>query len=376
MTLQTTFPGLVVLHAVHDVLTTRQMMLRDPADPTTAVVAVDLDPLPAATDLNDVICRAVAEAAAKAWPGCYDTVLSTTFDKGFVTDAALNSAITSAGLAGRVSAAWLRAAASLVAAGMPPLPPQNSLSELLTPLASVFGPAPVLLVSLLAAAPAGERLDALGRALVSIASKTPFRVHLVVPVHVAASMELDQVNYLAAAAAAANSSRPVPDEGDEPGDARGSSFPTAASSAAAMDEPTTTLSSAVGKPHPESPGEQKLARWLAEDRMLGGLFHFNQTVHTARQSRYRVDLVWPEGRVVIEVDGYRTHSTPHQFRFDRHRDYELALTGYLVLRLTHQEVMQDTAIAVEKIRDVVRVRGHAESGHEADPAAREICHEC
>ena len=60
--------------------------------------------------------------------------------------------------------------------------------------------------------------------------------------------------------------------------------------------------------------------------------------------------------MVVEVDGYRWHSDPQTFRQDRHRDYELVVTGYLVLRLTHDEVMEDPALALEKIRDLVAFR--------------------
>jgi very-short-patch-repair endonuclease len=44
------------------------------------------------------------------------------------------------------------------------------------------------------------------------------------------------------------------------------------------------------------------------------------------------------------------------YRGDRHRDYELLISGYVVLRLPHEQVLEDPAIAVEKIRDVVRFR--------------------
>jgi very-short-patch-repair endonuclease len=39
-----------------------------------------------------------------------------------------------------------------------------------------------------------------------------------------------------------------------------------------------------------------------------------------------------------------------------HRDYELALSGYTVLRLANDEVVQDFGRAIEKIRDLVRLR--------------------
>lgn len=111
-----------------------------------------------------------------------------------------------------------------------------------------------------------------------------------------------------------------------------------------------------GRPHPFSPGEQKLATLLAQDAELASLFKFNQRLQSVRLSQYVVDLLWPEGRVVVEVDGYRHHGNRFGFRRDRNRDYELLISDYIVLRLPHDEVMSDAEVAIEKIRDVVRFR--------------------
>jgi very-short-patch-repair endonuclease len=114
-----------------------------------------------------------------------------------------------------------------------------------------------------------------------------------------------------------------------------------------------------GRPHPFSRSEQLLAARLAADRELGGLFAWNAVVETARRQAYRVDLLWSEGRVVVEVDGYDTHGGRAAFHHDRERDYELLVSGYLVLRLPHDAVLSDVEIALEKIRDVVRFRRNA-----------------
>jgi very-short-patch-repair endonuclease len=111
-----------------------------------------------------------------------------------------------------------------------------------------------------------------------------------------------------------------------------------------------------GAPHPLSEIEQRLARMLGDDAELGALFHFNWLVDTVRGSRPKVDLVWMEGRLVVELDGYPDHTTRRAFISDRNRDYELALSGYTVLRLANDEVQQDFGRAVEKIRDLVRLR--------------------
>ncbi len=107
-----------------------------------------------------------------------------------------------------------------------------------------------------------------------------------------------------------------------------------------------------GAPHPLSDIEKRLAKALVADPELGHLFGFNQTIVTVRGSRPKVDLLWCEGRLVIEIDGFDNHGTRRAFRDDRHRDYELMASGYIVLRLPNEEIAQDCGRAVEKIRDL------------------------
>jgi hypothetical protein len=111
-----------------------------------------------------------------------------------------------------------------------------------------------------------------------------------------------------------------------------------------------------GAPHPLSEIEQRLAAILSDDTELAALFCFNWFVDTVRGSRPKVDLVWIDGRLVVELDGYPDHATRRAFIGDRHRDYELALSGYTVLRLANDEVVQDFGRAIEKIRDLVHLR--------------------
>jgi very-short-patch-repair endonuclease len=110
-----------------------------------------------------------------------------------------------------------------------------------------------------------------------------------------------------------------------------------------------------GIPHPLSETEQRLAKALACDRQLAPLFHFNQCIETVHGHRPKVDLVWSAGRLVVELDGYADHGTRAAFMYDRHRDYELTLAGYTVLRLANEEIAQDIEKAIEKIRDIVQL---------------------
>jgi very-short-patch-repair endonuclease len=127
--------------------------------------------------------------------------------------------------------------------------------------------------------------------------------------------------------------------------------------------PSAWLLPIKGRPHPLSEGERLLAGLLLEDPELTGLFQFNVSVTTVRNHRYLVDLVWVDGGLVVEVDGYCFHSNQFAFRQDRHRDYELTLSGFRVLRLTHEEIMEDAELAVDKIRDLVRLINALKNGN-------------
>jgi very-short-patch-repair endonuclease len=117
----------------------------------------------------------------------------------------------------------------------------------------------------------------------------------------------------------------------------------------------------VGRPHPASLVEQRVEAALRADPELASLFLCNQTiVLDSFGTAPRVDLLWREGRVVVELDGPEHRSDP-KFAYDRHRDYELLVAGYLVLRITNDQVETDLPRAIEKIRAVVqsakRMRG-------------------
>jgi very-short-patch-repair endonuclease len=110
-----------------------------------------------------------------------------------------------------------------------------------------------------------------------------------------------------------------------------------------------------GRTHPHSAGEAKLSKALTNDTELCLLFSANRPVETIYRNRPTVDLLWPEGRVVVEIDGH-DHRTPQKYAADRRRDFELGISDYYVLRLLNEEIMTDTAKAIAQIREVVRYR--------------------
>jgi hypothetical protein len=102
--------------------------------------------------------------------------------------------------------------------------------------------------------------------------------------------------------------------------------------------------------------ERRVRAALRDDPELAALFEDEVTVPLGPLGPApRVDLLWRAGRIVVELDGPE-HERDRHYGADRHRDYELLVAGYLVLRLTNAEVERDLARALDSIRRVVDLR--------------------
>jgi very-short-patch-repair endonuclease len=310
------------------------------ADPDRAlrIVTVGFDPLPSVKALMGCATARLAEIALALWPDWYGGAVPspagapTAFEFEWLLGARLARGDR---VRREVSIAWVKAAAPLCRSGRPPIPRGFSPAIHVAQLALAIDPGNLLIILCAEdAQPPPGRLLALARTAEWLAKETSARVLVVVPAALASSEELDSINFDAVA---------WPRRDPEPDRPR-------------PEESTWRVWPVLGRPHPYSPGEQWLAERLAWDELLAGLFAFNVRVRTKFENTFLVDLFWAEGKIVVEVDGYQYHSNRHAFSADRRRDYELTVSGYLVLRLPHAEVVDDVERAVEKIRDMVRFR--------------------
>jgi very-short-patch-repair endonuclease len=69
---------------------------------------------------------------------------------------------------------------------------------------------------------------------------------------------------------------------------------------------------------------------------------------------FLVDFLWPENRLIVEVDGYEFHRDRASFEEDRARDAELAVRGYRVVRFTHRHVTEEPARVAARMRSLLR----------------------
>jgi very-short-patch-repair endonuclease len=77
------------------------------------------------------------------------------------------------------------------------------------------------------------------------------------------------------------------------------------------------LSRAVGLPRPE------VNKWLD----LGD-----------GEGLVRADFMWPEQRLVLEVDGRKHHGTRQRFESDRRRDQRMMVAGLRCIRTTDKQI--------------------------------------
>ena len=68
-----------------------------------------------------------------------------------------------------------------------------------------------------------------------------------------------------------------------------------------------------------------------------------------RIAGYTVDFVWPDHRVVFEIDGYSFHTSRFAFDRDRRKDAALKAAGYDPNRLSRDQVMFEPYLAIAAI---------------------------
>ena len=70
----------------------------------------------------------------------------------------------------------------------------------------------------------------------------------------------------------------------------------------------------------------------------------------ARVAGLEVDALWPDERLIVELDGYAYHRTRSAFERDRARDATLQLAGYRVLRITARRLGRDPDTVAAAVR--------------------------
>jgi very-short-patch-repair endonuclease len=75
-----------------------------------------------------------------------------------------------------------------------------------------------------------------------------------------------------------------------------------------------------------------------------------------RVEGFEVDFLWPDQKLIVEVDGYAFHAGKQSFERDRDRDAALAARGYVVMRVTWEQLMSASDVVLERIAGALAVR--------------------
>jgi Protein of unknown function (DUF559) len=92
---------------------------------------------------------------------------------------------------------------------------------------------------------------------------------------------------------------------------------------------------------------------------------------TLGEHRYQADCLWPEARLIGELDGFKSHSTKRAFRQDRKRDRRLGVAGFHVTRITEDAIATEPSDLAADLRTllesvpvtVTTSRGRDRDGH-------------
>jgi very-short-patch-repair endonuclease len=77
--------------------------------------------------------------------------------------------------------------------------------------------------------------------------------------------------------------------------------------------------------------------------------HLPEPRVNARVAGYEVDFHWPQERLIVEIDGFRYHSTRHRFEHDHRKDSALRAAGQAVLRFTPRQLQNESLATVADV---------------------------
>jgi very-short-patch-repair endonuclease len=106
---------------------------------------------------------------------------------------------------------------------------------------------------------------------------------------------------------------------------------------------TGALARALGKSEPTRSQLERAFRRFIEEHDLP------RPVINGFVEGFEVDAHWPQARLIVEVDGWRFHSTRAAFEADRERDAILHATGWTVVRVTGRQLHADTAARIRRL---------------------------
>jgi very-short-patch-repair endonuclease len=107
----------------------------------------------------------------------------------------------------------------------------------------------------------------------------------------------------------------------------------------------------------ERDAEPAFTRSEAEERLLALIRDAGLRIPevNGRVGEHTVDFVWRDRRLIVEVDGYRFHSTRTAFERDRVRDAELTGAGLRVIRITWRQLEKEPLAVLVRLAQALAI---------------------
>lgn len=82
-------------------------------------------------------------------------------------------------------------------------------------------------------------------------------------------------------------------------------------------------------------------------------FRLAPPVQNADVLGHEVDALWPEAKLIVELDSWEHHGHRAAFERDRARDPKLMIAGYRTIRVTHRRLDREPVRLAEEIRELL-----------------------
>ncbi|MGH2858855.1 MAG: endonuclease domain-containing protein [Solirubrobacteraceae bacterium] len=104
-----------------------------------------------------------------------------------------------------------------------------------------------------------------------------------------------------------------------------------------------------------SPARNSSAWASATRRSLDG-WRFPRPQINARVAGYEVDALFPQQRLIVELDGWRYHSDRQSFESDRDRDADTLAADHITIRVTWERLIQTPDHEAQRLRRIIANR--------------------
>jgi very-short-patch-repair endonuclease len=132
----------------------------------------------------------------------------------------------------------------------------------------------------------------------------------------------------------------------------------------------SALNAALGRAPANHPGAAVIRRLTRDDpgstytrskaerlvRRLMNQAELPQPLVNVSLNGFTVDFLWPDRRLILEVDGHDTHGDRLAFERDRRRDQIQAAAGYTVIRVTWLQLTEEPLAILSRIAQALALR--------------------